>query len=846
VGWAVVWTIALLSFIAPAPSATASQPATDATGGEPREGQVWFGPALDWSDDRAADYAQRLGTTPSLYAQRAEYPLGRETRRYVEQFVQQVSTQGALAVLSLEPVVPLAELDREDATALADFLTDLHDKYATEFLVRFGPEMNGSWVSWGQQPTAYVAAFREVAAEVHRTTPAAAMVWSAAYGAGYPFGAAYGDVAPSAPEDLTELDTSGDGIVSQADDPYGPYWPGKDAVDWVGLGLFHFGSDQGRDSNDLEPDAATPGAGASSGFVTNQAPEPGAVEGRWEERLGYGSQAPRSSFYERFAASRQLPVLVETGALWQPDLAGDAENEIKQSWWRQVLSSLDDHPLVRGVVWLEQRRPEAEADGAVVDWRATRTVTLADQLLSDLGDFGIDLDPVTRVLDQQTANSATAQGRLPGGQYGPPGGDELGWIIACAVLLALAFLLSGVIGRWVRSWRYPDEHDPRDRRLDLFRGFIIVTVVVTHIEVGGPYSYVALKAVGAITGAEMFVLLSGIVLGMIYAPTVRRLGEWATAVVMLRRARKQYVVALAVVLIVYLLGRLPFVDASDVTTFTDRGNGPAGEAVAGQVYDLYANGPQLLLYPPPWYAVRELLLLQMGPWVFNIMGLFVVLSLMLPLLMVVVRRGMWWALLLLSWAAYLVGTIWSVHPLPSQFEDVFPLLIWQLPFCHGLVLGHYRTAVTRTLTSSWGKVVTGVVVVGYAGILAWLWWTQHAGLSPAPFPEDVYAWLYAEGYRRVDLRPGRLVDLALMIVVTYAVLTTCWRPIDKVIGWFWIPLGQASLYVFIVHVFFAVAVGNIPGLDRADWWQGAAVHTVVLVAIWWMVRRRVLFSVIPR
>ena len=26
------------------------------------------------------------------------------------------------------------------------------------------------------------------------------------------------------------------------DDPYAPYWPGADAVDWVGMSLYHWGS----------------------------------------------------------------------------------------------------------------------------------------------------------------------------------------------------------------------------------------------------------------------------------------------------------------------------------------------------------------------------------------------------------------------------------------------------------------------------------------------------------------------------------------------------------------------------------------------------------------------------
>jgi hypothetical protein len=38
------------------------------------------------------------------------------------------------------------------------------------------------------------------------------------------------------------LDVDGDGSVTRADDPYSPYWPGADAVDWVGLSLFHWGS----------------------------------------------------------------------------------------------------------------------------------------------------------------------------------------------------------------------------------------------------------------------------------------------------------------------------------------------------------------------------------------------------------------------------------------------------------------------------------------------------------------------------------------------------------------------------------------------------------------------------
>jgi hypothetical protein len=812
----------------------------------PDLGAPWYGPGLDWTDDSAASYADRLGTTPSLYSQRVNYPLTDDDATYLRQFAEQSATQGAVAAVTLEPTVSLTELTGADAEQLGRELAELHDQLDLVLLVRFAPEMNGTWYGWGQQPTQYVAAFRTVADAVHAATPYAAMVWSPVYGAGYPFGAAYGDVDPDRAGDTAALDTDDNGLLDAADDPYGPYWPGEDAVDWVGTTLYHFGVDRGREDNDLDPTQGgrTGDDELSEGFEPDVAPEPGDVEARLAETYGYGDQgAGRPSFYERFAERHDLPVLLETGALWRPDGDGDPEVDIKRGWWRQVFAAVDHHPLIAGVSWLEQRRPEAEVQGDEVDWRATRTDELSDALRRDLRRFGVATGPVTRVLDQEAANEATAQGRLPDAD---DSGGEMGWIVFCAVLLALAFVFAGLAGRFIPSWRYPNEHDPRDQRLDLFRGWIILTVVLTHTELTSPYSFISLNAIGAITGAEMFVLLSGIVLGMIYAPTVRKLGEWRTAVVMWKRARKQYLVALAVVLIVFLVGLVPFVDATDITTFTDRGTGENGQEVQGQVYDLYANAPRLFDYPPPWYAVKQLLLLQMGPWVFNIMGLFVVLSLLLPPMMWLVRRGLWWVLLGLSWAAFVYAALEQPHWLPSQFEDVFPLLTWQIAFTHGLVIGHYRRQLTAALTSRWGKVACTVFVLGYAGALAYLWIGHAVGFVATPFPDATYGWLYEHAYTRIFLQPGRLLDLLLMIIVAFAFLTTCWKPVNAVVGWFWIPLGAASLYVFIVHVFFVLAIANLPGLDRGSLWQGTVIHTVEILLIWVMVKRRFLFSVIPR
>lgn len=807
----------------PAPTSTPAAPATDG---------VRFGPELNWGDDGPDGYRTRLGETPAMYSVRVSYPLDARSISEWQHAALQVAAQGASLVLTLEPSVELAALTEADAADLNTRLERYRSQYGTEQFVRFAPEMNGSWVSWGQQPTAYVSAFETVAAAVHAGSSAAETVWSPSYGAGYPFERADGRLDAITARDRVAIDTDGDGLFTEADDPYGPYFPDADSVDRVGLSLYYFGKGE-----------SAAAAGRDVPLELNTAPQDGEVAARLDERWGY-TTAPRASFYDRFAVGEGKTLLLDTGALYDFGRDGDSELSVKRGWWTQVLAELDRHPLISGVTWLEVVRDEAEAGGRQVDWRATANGEVASALRDDLVSTGlIRWGPVSDVVTPAQGSAATVQVR----QAGADPNEEMNWITGSAAVLAVAFLASGIIGRALPKWRYDDTSASRDLRIDMVRGFIIVVVVVTHIEVTSPFAYASLKAIGAITGAELFVLLSGIVLGMVFPAAVARAGEWGAAVAAWGRARKQYVVALAVILLIFAIGFVPFVDASAITTFTDRGTGEGGTGDSGRVYDLYPNGERLLDYPPPWYAVRQFLLLEMGPWPFNIMGLFVVLSLAYPALMWLIKRRLWWLVLALSWGVYaLHGFAPEVLRLPSQFDAVFPLALWQVLFTHGLVIGFYRRQIIRALTSLPGKIGVGIFVVGYAGILVYLWAGQAYGFTPVPFPADLYANLYDSGYQRIFLEWGRLVDLPLVLVCTYAVLTVAWKPIEKSMGWLWIPLGQASLYVFIVHVFFVLAVANIPGLDRGSLWQGTLIHAAVIGIIFAMVRSRFLFRVIPR
>jgi hypothetical protein len=417
---------------AAAPAALAAQD-TAGSAVAPTPGRPWFGPGLDWEQDLPADYAERLGESPSLYAQRVRYPLTDDDRGYLAGFAELTATEGAVPVLTLEPQVALTALTAKDAALLGQELADLHERYASHFLVRFAPEMNGSWTIWGQQPERYVTAFRTVADAVHEAVgPHAEMVWSPAYGAGYPFGRSYGAVDSAGRRITQVLDTDGDGTVDDGDDPYAPYFPGPAHVDWVGLSLYHYGDRQD--------------------FGNNAAPAPGELDARLDDRFGYGVRQQRRSFYDRYA-SRTRPMLVETSALYNTgNDRGRPERTLKQAWWRQVLASTTTHPAIGAISWLELARPEAEIDDEVADWRATHTPGLARALRADLDASDVRLGPVTEVV---RPSDEAVRDVLPGDSSADGTSGFTGalreWAPVGLAVLAVGWLLLRLARRRARS-----------------------------------------------------------------------------------------------------------------------------------------------------------------------------------------------------------------------------------------------------------------------------------------------------------------------------------------------------------------------------------------------------------
>ncbi|HEX5730790.1 MAG TPA: OpgC domain-containing protein, partial [Microbacterium sp.] len=314
-----------MSLVAASPAAAA--PATPDTASLTPESGAYFGVSIDWGVDTAVQQAQRLGEAPAVLEHATAVPITATESDYLAQFFRQAEGAGALPAITLRPEGDLFDFDADAAEAVVAALAKARGGNRIPVYVRFAPDMNATWVPWGQRPTSFVDAFRLFADAVHDGLPGAATVWSPAAGEGYPFESA------STTTDAA-LDTDGNGRLAAGDDPYGPYYPGARYVDWVGLSAYHDPSDGGP--------------------AVNAVPVPGELD---VDLSGAGDL----DFYARFAVATDTPMMLETAAFYAPGAGGASALAIKSAWWQQVMASASDaaHPLLDAVIWRDSSSTRA-------------------------------------------------------------------------------------------------------------------------------------------------------------------------------------------------------------------------------------------------------------------------------------------------------------------------------------------------------------------------------------------------------------------------------------------------------------------------------------------------------
>lgn len=274
----------------------------------------------------------------------------------------------------------------------------------------------------------------------------------------------------------------------------------------------------------------------------------------------------------------------------------------------------------------------------------------------------------------------------------------------------------------------------RDGAIDVLRGVFIVLMVSTHVSDGSVIQG-GLHLQRWFTGAEGFVMLSGLVLGMVHRRRVARLGDRAASILILRRAGTLYAIQIAlcvaVVVIALATGRPSSVPPLDAL------GGVPGTAIS-------------------------IALLRFQPNFLDILPMYVVFLLAAPPVLWAIRWNAA-AVLAVSVGLWATAQVWpSIGQLadPIFGDAAFQLLAWQLLFVLGLVAGSRGEDLAGRLRRDHSALVV-VSAVALVALVA-LAQLDRSSVGAIHVPPALTS--------RPVLGPARLAEFLAFVVVALAAL----------------------------------------------------------------------------
>jgi hypothetical protein len=369
--------------------------------------------------------------------------------------------------------------------------------------------------------------------------------------------------------------------------------------------------------------------------------------------------------------------------------------------------------------------------------------------------------------------------------------------------------------RTVPPWRYV-QSGRRDLRLDFLRGFAAFAMVVDHLG-GASFLYpITGGNLFFVSAAEAFIFLSGLLVGLIYGPRVVRDGLAVVQMHLLRRALTLYGVTLGLTFTFVGLSRLSGMPwLQDVAPLT----------------------PELVV---------SLITLHHTYYLVDVMLLYTILLAISPIPLLLLHTGNTRVVVLFTaglWLLYQWFPGAATIPWEIVNNDVFNVSAWQIWFFGGMIIGYHRDRLWTALSRL--PVWPAVLVLGTTAallIVLRLVTLQPGGAGELPLIDALFDKHYA--------RPGRVVAFAIFIPLFYLILTYFWRPLGRASGWLLLPFGQNALYVYAMHLFAiylsALILPYVGLYDRFNPWINTPYQIAVVLAIWLLVKREVLFDIIPR
>lgn len=342
--------------------------------------------------------------------------------------------------------------------------------------------------------------------------------------------------------------------------------------------------------------------------------------------------------------------------------------------------------------------------------------------------------------------------------------------------------------------------NPRELRLDLFRGLALWLIFIDHLP-QNLLTWLTIRNYGFSDATEIFIFISGYTAAFVYGRAMQEQGTVVASARILKRVWQIYVAH--VFLFTIFLAEISYV----ATRFQN---------------PLYAEEMGILDFlKEPDVTIVQALLLRFRPVNMDVLPLYIVLMLFLPLILWLMRRradftlGLSVLIYALTWefdwhlTAYPNGT-WAFNP-----------FAWQLLFVFGAwcaLGGAVRMA--RILNSP----ITLWICIAYLAGSFWVTLTWHIPQIHHLLPKQLEQWMYP--INKPDLDVLRFAHFLALAALTVRFLPKDWPALKSIWLRPMVLCGQHSLEIFCIGVFLAFAgqffLGEIAG--------GALMHGLVSLA----------------
>ncbi|MBV8131651.1 MAG: OpgC domain-containing protein [Alphaproteobacteria bacterium] len=323
---------------------------------------------------------------------------------------------------------------------------------------------------------------------------------------------------------------------------------------------------------------------------------------------------------------------------------------------------------------------------------------------------------------------------------------------------------------------------PRDLRLDFFRGLALIFIFIDHIP-ENVLSYFTLQAFQFYDAAEVFIFISGYTAALVYGRTLASQGALYATAQILRRAWQLYVAHIFLFMI--FIAEVSYT----VTTF----NNP--------MYNDEMRVADFL--EEPHVAIVKALLLEFQPTFLDILPLYILLLVIFPAILLGLRLQLL-LVLIPSFLVYAIvqATDVSVPAYPEGHVWYFNPLAWQFLFAAGAALGLGEAWVGRRLRSTSAPLLIAIAIAA-AGLIIKLSWTIHGIWDPFPglFLKELWP------INKNNLSPIRLVPFFAAVFIITTLISSDTKFLSSSLTKPLIRCGQQSLEVFCFGILLS-ALGH--------------------------------------